>query len=75
MTGDGRNSTTPEAFACVPGTADTVTPAVVTRVLRRPGTRTELENAGAAMVFENAADSLNHIDDTPIARLATITTF
>ena len=33
--------------------------------------RRELENAGAAMVFANADDLLRHIEETPIARLAT----
>ncbi|VAZ96120.1 Phosphoglycolate phosphatase [Mycobacterium pseudokansasii] len=30
----------------------------------------ELESAGAVMVFENAADLLDHLAQTPIARLA-----
>ncbi len=34
--------------------------------------RGELENAGAVMVFENADDLVKHIDETPIARLASI---
>jgi hypothetical protein len=33
--------------------------------------RTELENARAAMVFANAEDLLRHIEETPIAWLAT----
>jgi hypothetical protein len=33
--------------------------------------RTEFENAGAAMVFANADDLLVHIEENPIARLAT----
>lgn len=34
--------------------------------------RSELETAGAAMVFENPADLLRHLDETPIARLAQV---
>jgi phosphoglycolate phosphatase-like HAD superfamily hydrolase len=34
--------------------------------------RAELENAGAALVFENADDLLKRIEETPTARLATI---
>jgi phosphoglycolate phosphatase-like HAD superfamily hydrolase len=33
--------------------------------------RGELESAGAATVFDNAANLLNSIDDTPIATLTT----
>lgn len=33
--------------------------------------RGELENAGAIAVFENAAELLEHLDDTPIGRLGT----
>ena len=32
----------------------------------------ELENAGAVLVFENADDLVEHIEETPIARLASI---
>jgi HAD superfamily hydrolase (TIGR01509 family) len=34
--------------------------------------RGELETAGAVLVFENADDLLKHLDETPIARLASI---
>ena len=39
---------------------------------RRGQERTEFENAGAAMVFANADDLLVHIEENPIARLATL---
>ena len=41
-------------------------------VLSGAVSRDELENVCAVMVFENADDLVKHIEETPIARLASI---
>jgi len=61
----GSSGTTAEMPALTPSLVPSV------GVLSWGISRTEFENAGAAIVFANADDLLVHIEENPIARLAT----